>query len=126
MPLDTTRVERGKMNFHAGLAAETIVLSYYLNLGFECLAGRWRGKAGEIDLILRASDEIIFVEVKKSASFSTAAQRIGLRQQQRLLTAAQEFLTQMPNGSLLYTRFDAALVDQHGQLEIIENAVMAG
>jgi putative endonuclease len=40
----------------------------------------------------------------------------------RIIGSAEEFLANEPNGSLTNVRFDVALVDQTGQLRILENA----
>jgi putative endonuclease len=83
---------------------------------------RWRGNSGEIDLILRDGHGFICVEVKKSASFERAALRISEAQTERIRAAAEEFLGTQPQGLLTDIRFDAALLDAHGCVQIIENA----
>ena len=63
---------QGAVSYHAGRAAELQVAQDYRRRGFALAHERWRGKAGEIDLILRDGDGIIFVEVKKSKSHDSA------------------------------------------------------
>lgn len=94
----------------------------YIQQGHELIAERWRGRSGEIDLILRRGEEYIFVEVKKSSSHSRAAERIGGRQIARICRAALEFCGRLPTGMMTAMRFDAALVDQFGRVDIVENA----
>ena len=89
-------------------------------------AQRWRGAGGEIDLILRDVNTLVFVEVKKSRSFARAAERISPRQIARILNAAEEFLAGEPAGQLTDIRFDAALVDATGAIEIRQNAFGQG
>jgi len=62
----------GSTSYHAGFAAEEIVADHYWRNGRSVLARRWRGKGGELDLITRDGDDIVFVEVKKSSSFAKA------------------------------------------------------
>jgi len=112
----------GANAYHAGLSAEEAVARDYQRRGFTVAAQRWRGKGGEIDLILRDDAGLVFVEVKKSRDFARAAQRITQRQMQRICLSAEEFIAREPRGSLTPMRFDVALVDQMGQVEIIENA----
>ena len=69
-------------------------------------------------------DGIIFAEVKKSRSHEQAALRLGARQITRIMAAGEEFLGTLPNGALTPARFDVALVDAAGRVEIIENALM--
>lgn len=83
---------------------------------------RWRGQGGEIDLICRHGPQVVFVEVKKSASFARASTRLGRKQMDRLIAAGAEFLEGEPKGQLTDVRFDLALVDGQGQVQIVENA----
>lgn len=107
----------------AGVAAEDSVERYYRNAGFQILKQRYRGKRGEIDLIVGHGPSVVFVEVKKSKTHSRAATRVSRAQQLRIMTTAAEFLTNLPNGQLTECRFDVALVDQYGGLKILENAI---
>lgn len=118
----TTRVARGLSAQASGAAAERLVEERYVALGCEVLARRWRGLSGEIDLILRDRTGMVFVEVKKSATIDMAAERLGRRQMDRICNAALEFCDTLPTGSLTEMRFDAALVDEGGRVEIVENA----
>ena len=117
-------VLRGQTAHCAGLAAEDSVVRVYADLGCTVVAQRWRGRGGEIDLILDDGQRVIFVEVKKADDFATAASRIGPVQQARLLQAAEEYLGTRANGALTDCRFDAALVDVMGRVEVIENAFL--
>ena len=112
-------------NYHAGQAAEANVAREYERQGMHVVHQRWRGRSGEIDLIMRRGDEVIFVEVKKSRSFHRAALRLQPGQIARLLSAGEEFLGGEPRGLLTDARFDVALVDVTGAVKIIENALMA-
>ena len=68
---------------------------------------------------------MIFVEVKKSRDFARAAESLSYRQMQRILGAAEEFVAGEPKGLLTEMRFDVALVDAVGRIEILENACLA-
>ncbi|MCV3271422.1 YraN family protein [Roseobacter sp. WL0113] len=113
---------RGQVAFHAGHAAEAVVARHYESLGYTVADVRWRGTAGEVDLIVRDIAGLVFVEVKKSDSFDAAAARLTARQMRRIYTAAEEYLAGQPLGSLTEARFDAALVDGTGRVQIVENA----
>lgn len=89
------------------------------------IARRWRGKGGEIDVIAQDGAETIFIEVKKSDSHAAAAARISDRQVRRLFDCAGEYMGTLPDGMLSSVRFDVALVDAVGRIEIIENALGA-
>ena len=113
---------RGQMAYQSGMAAEHSVVQDYERRGFPVARRRWRGKGGEIDLILRDGAGLIFVEVKKARDFARAAASLSAHQMQRIYHSAEEFLAGEPAGSLTAVRFDVALVNVHGQTQIIENA----
>lgn len=118
----SVKQHRSSAGYHAGVAAELSVAQDYERRGYAVARRRWRGAAGEIDLICRDGDDVIFVEVKKSRSFDRALDRLSVRQISRLQTAAEEFLGSEPKGLLTDVRFDVALVDAHGQMRVLENA----
>jgi len=110
--------------YHAGLEAERCVARDYLRKGCIFLAHRFRGEAGEIDLILRDGTQIVFVEVKKSATHGQAIQALSSRQQLRIQNTALEYLGQQPNGLDTDVRFDVATVDAHGNVKVCRNALI--
>ncbi|WP_166416996.1 YraN family protein [Cochlodiniinecator piscidefendens] len=116
----------GKTSYLSGLAAEEAVTRLYVDQGFMLRAERWRGAGGEIDLIFQKGDEIVFVEVKKSKSFEQAAAALSAHQIGRIYASAEEFIGSEPLGLATPMRFDAALVDVHGQVQILENAFGLG
>jgi putative endonuclease len=112
----------GLVGHLAGVAAEGMVERHYESSGSTIAARRWRGQWGEIDLIARDGKTVVFVEVKKAATHARAAERLGWRQVQRIWAAAQEFLDGEPAKGLTDVRFDVALVDSLGRVEIRANA----
>ncbi len=115
----------GATSYHAGIAAESQVAGHYHSRGMPIEARRWRGSGGEIDLVARDGDGLVFVEVKKSRSHAAAAARLSMRQARRLFDAASEYLASCPAGLATPARFDVALVDRFGRIEIVENALSA-
>lgn len=116
------RSVRGQMAYHAGVAAEDQISTDYERRGFPVGWRRWRGSVGEIDLIARDGDGLVFIEVKHSKTFDGAVARVSAKQMRRIYATAEEFLGQVPNGSLTDVRFDVALVNGFGEVKIIENA----
>ena len=115
----------GARSYHAGVAAEALVERLYSSSGRPVCARRWRGSSGEIDLIARDGAGVIFIEVKQSKTHARAAEHLSARQMARIYGAASEFIGGEPAGQLTSVRFDVALVDGQGQIEIIENAFAA-
>lgn len=113
----------GIVSYHAGLSAEGAVADHYGRRGLPVAGRRWRGRAGEIDLIARDGDALIFVEVKKSRDFARAAERLTRAQFERIWATAAEFLAGEPRGQLTEARLDLALVDGLGRIRIVENVV---
>ncbi len=111
-----------QMCYHTGVSAENCIAQDYERRGFEITRRRWRGPGGEIDLITRNGDNLVFVEVKQSRNFDRAAERLSRRQMARIYASAEHFLTDEPIGQLTNVRFDVALVNETGDFQIIENA----
>lgn len=118
----TDKAAKGLTAYYAGLAAEDQVAKHYERLGAEVLDTRWRGEGGEIDLILRLAGIAIFVEVKKSRDMTSAADMLSATQVTRIMVAAGEYMA--VKGLLGDMRVDAALVDQQGAVEVIENITL--
>ena len=110
------------MAYLSGSAAEDSVARHYERRGLPLAERRWRGRIGEIDLIVQNGNGLVFVEVKKSKSFDRAVAQLSTAQMRRIYATAEEYLIGMPKGQLTEVRFDVALVNAHGEVKIIENA----
>lgn len=113
----------GTVSYHSGVAAEEAVERRYAKAGLAIAARRWRGQGGEIDLIAQDGDDTIFIEVKKAKTHAEAAERLGERQIGRIMNTASEYMGTLPMGQLSSVRFDVALVDAVGRVEVVENAL---
>lgn len=113
----------GAVSYHGGLAAEAQVAAAYERAGHPVVARRWRGRyGGEVDLVARDGERVIFIEVKRAATHARAAERLSERQMRRIHASASEFIGNEPRGQLTEVRFDLALVDEGGRIRILENA----
>ena len=121
-PVPSARQTRGRIAHLSGSLAEDSVARILEQRGMTVLARRWRGRAGEIDLICQEGPCLVFVEVKQSATHAEAAHRLGAAQQGRILRAALEYCDDAGYPTLPEMRFDAALVDGSGRVEICERA----
>ncbi len=117
-----SRSERGKMAYYGGLSAERQVADLYRRGGRDIAAQRWRGRSGEIDLIAREGEGLVFIEVKRASTHDRAVTRLSRRQMDRLYASATEYIARAPRGLQTPVRFDVALVDDMGRIKIIENA----
>lgn len=94
-----------------GDAAEESALQFLQQQGLELVERNFRCKGGEIDLIVRERNTLVFVEVRKRADtrYGGAAASITPRKQARLTIAAHTFLQRyrMPPAC----RFDVVAID---------------
>lgn len=121
-PARQARKTRGLTNFLSGHAAEAAVAQHYEGRGIAICARNWRGITGEIDLIGRDGDVVVFVEVKQSRTHDLAATHVSQGQIGRIFATVDEFLAGEPRGLLTDVRIDLALVDGLGRIEVVENA----
>lgn len=85
--------------------------AWWLRLkGFRILAQGFRVPQGEVDLIARRGDLVVFVEVKRRHALDSAAAAIGGRQRERIRRAAEAFLQRHPPLAGCRLRFDAVLL----------------
>jgi putative endonuclease len=96
--------------FLLGLSAETRAAALLLAKGYRIAARRWRSAAGEIDIVARRGNLLIFVEVKARATFDDAAYSVTERQKQRIAAAAAIWLADNASDAQRDMRFDAILV----------------
>lgn len=74
--------------------------------GFRVLAERYRTPVGEIDLVMRRGQLLVFVEVKARAVFEEALYALRPPQRERLARAAELFLRDHPIHGACMMRFD--------------------
>jgi putative endonuclease len=107
-----------------GARAEDAAAAWLARRGLVLLARNWHCRAGEIDLIFRHGEAIVFVEVRQRASsrFGGAAASIDARKQRKLLAAARLYLAASPHRNRP-CRFDALLMGaSDSDIEWIRNA----
>lgn len=90
--------------------------------GLRFVAANFRCRRGELDLVMRDGDTLVFVEVRYRASdrFGGAAASVDRRKQTRLLAAAGYYLSRHPTD--LPCRFDVVAIDARGQVQWIRHA----
>lgn len=96
--------------FRTGLSAESRAAAYLIAKGYRVLARRFRTPQGEIDIVARRRNLLVFVEVKARATLEDAAYAVTPRQQQRIIDAAQGWLMTHPEHANFDLRFDAMLI----------------
>lgn len=97
-----------------GRRGETLAAWWLRFKGYAILARGWkRGRgtgAGEIDIVARRGDTLVFVEVKARADAEGAAHALRPAQRRRIEKGAAAFLAAHPQLSACAIRFDAVLL----------------
>src|SRR5512134_4081862 len=102
----------------AGDAAESAAARHLLAHGCTLVARNARYPEGELDLIVRERDVLVFVEVRmrSSRSYGGPASSVDRYKQKRLLRAAQHWLLQHCGERWPACRFDVVSVDGDGTI----------
>ncbi len=109
-----------------GELGEAIAARHLKKNGYRIIEKNYRTKLGEIDIIAKDKDTLVFVEVKsrRSWQFGNPKAAVTLRKQRKISMVAMHYLksTHRTNVS---ARFDVAAVTithDKPQIEIIKNA----
>ena len=89
-----------------GSWGESVAAAYLKHKHYKLVAMNYSCRFGEIDLIVRGSTYLVFVEVKlrKSDRFACAAEHVDKYKQIRIRTTAELYLNENP--TQLQPRFD--------------------
>jgi putative endonuclease len=105
-----------------GAQAEQLAARFLQQHGLTLLDANYRCRFGEIDLILREGETLVFAEVRKRSrsDFGGAAASIDRNKQRRLILTAQHYLASAPGDPPC--RFDAVLLGADDNIEWVKNA----
>ncbi|MDK1023312.1 MAG: YraN family protein [Gammaproteobacteria bacterium] len=81
-------------HLHVGQVAEQTALAFLKSKGLELLEQNYRYKTGEIDIIMRDRDTLVFVEVRyrKSNRYGSGAETVTFSKRKRIIKTANHFL----------------------------------
>lgn len=126
MTAPTARERRGARAHRRGIAAEEAACAALRADGWTILGQRLRTAAGEIDIVARRGDLLVFAEVKARPTLADAAFALSGRQRARLLLAGEILLADNREWAGAALRFDVLLVDPHGRVRRIADAFRQG
>lgn len=108
-----------------GRDKERLAGEYLARQGLRPVAINHRCRFGEIDLVMRDGNTLVFVEVRYRASsrFGTPAETVDARKQRRLTAAAADYLKCHP--SVLPCRFDVVAIGAQDQIQWLKDAFNA-
>ncbi|MBQ9737185.1 MAG: YraN family protein [Clostridia bacterium] len=103
---------RGIYNKITGQCGEDRAVSFLKKKNYKVLERNYKNKIGEIDIIARDKENLIFVEVKtrRSDKFGTPAEAVTYYKKQKIVNTAKVYLAQNPTD--LNIRFD--IVEVYG------------
>lgn len=105
-----------------GRKSESAALSHLQEKGYEIIGQNYRTRGGEIDIIAKDGEVIVFIEVKARRSERYGSPKWGITpaKQRKLSMAALYYLKEkrLMNSR---ARFDVVSIQQ-GKIEIIKNA----
>ena len=108
-----------------GKRGEIIAINYLKNQGYKIIATNYKNKIGEIDIIAKDKDYIVFIEVKArySGKFGNPLDAINERKQLKVRQVATLYLmkNQLMNANI---RFDviAVLGEEDCEIQHIKDA----
>jgi len=94
-----------------GAQAEHWALEHLQRQGMKLIEHNYRGRFGEIDLIMQDDAVLVFIEVRlrSNADFGGAAASVDGHKQQRIIRTAQQYLSSLSRTPPC--RFDVVLMD---------------
>ena len=121
------RCPRNETSDAIGKFGEKVAISFLRHQGYQILVKRYRTKLGEIDIVCRQAETLVFVEVKarSHSDFGRPGEFVTSHKQRKITRAALDYLRLLGNPSL-YFRFDVIEVelqaDHLPRCSLIKNA----
>ena len=105
-----------------GRAGEVKAAGFLKDKGYKILEKNYKTHIGEIDLIVKDGDTVVFVEVKTRTNddFGAPSQAVNAKKQQKYYLVAQEYLIKNKLNDIK-CRFDVVEIE-NGQINHIFNA----
>jgi len=118
MTADRTRV---------GQCGESLAVSYLRRKGYKIIGRNYRTRCGEIDIVARHRDTLVFVEVKtrRSQRFGNPKWAITPAKRRKLSRVALEYLLKTQGTVRVKARFDVVAIQHTADqplVEVIANA----
>ena len=120
------------MSRKSGKHFEEYAARFLQKKGLKLLTQNFHAYRGELDLVMRDGETLVFVEVKfrKNSNFGSAAETVTLKKQQHMVLAAQFYLQSHQQFSQLACRFDVIAIngtsrqDDNPKIDWIKNAFL--
>lgn len=102
------KAEKGASNREKGYQVEALVKAYLIKQGLKEVCSNYSCKVGEIDLILKHHNTLVFTEIRyrKNARFGSSIETVSMTKQKKIIATAEHFLQHHAWSKKLYCRFD--------------------
>jgi len=109
-----------------GKLGEQLALKKVKSLGYKCIARNYRCTLGEIDLIAKDGDTLVFIETKtrRGKSLSYAKEAVDRKKRRKLSKVALAYM-KANNCCDVKSRFDVVAInlnENRREIEVIRNA----
>ena len=107
-----------------GQAAENLACRYLQDQGLHLIERNYRCKRGEIDLVMRDADSVVFVEVRyrRNHRFGSGAESVNRYKQAKLTATALHYLQSNKAAAKSPARFDVISITLQGMPRDIQGA----
>lgn len=102
-----------------GRQIEDRALTYLKNQGLKLVKRNYRCRLGELDLVMRERELLVFVEVRfrRRSSYGSGAETVDYRKQRKLILTAQHYLQSQCRNEWPACRFDVLAVSNDGKTQ---------
>ncbi len=106
-----------------GDAAEERACRHLEGEGVTIVERNFRTKGGEIDIVARKGDLLVFVEVRsrEDADFGTPEESVTPAKRRRIVAAARQYLSNVPPSSWREARFDVIAIEGVGNAAVLRH-----
>lgn len=106
-----------------GDTAEDLACRHLEGSGCTIVERNFRTKGGEIDIVAREGDVLVFVEVRsrEDAGFGTPEESVTPAKRRRIVAAARRYLSSVPPSSWREARFDVIAIEGAGNAAVLRH-----
>jgi putative endonuclease len=106
-----------------GDAAEERASLYLERSGFTIEERNYRTKSGEIDIVARKGEVLVFVEVRslEVPDFGTPEESVTPAKRRRIVGAARQYLSKVLPSSWREARFDVIAIEGNGDAAVLRH-----
>ena len=91
--------------------------------GFTIVERNFRTRGGEIDIVARKGDVLVFVEVRSREvpDFGTPEESVTPAKRRRIVATARQYLSNVPPSSWREARFDVIAIEGSGEAAVLRH-----